>query len=49
MLTTEPTCAYFKHEAVPAGNAKDVFCCSTNNCNMDKALDQATKVLENGA
>ena len=49
MLTVQPVCAYYKTTGVASGFVKDVHCCSTNGCNMDKALDSTTKVLELGA
>jgi hypothetical protein len=45
MTTTKPVCAYYSGEAVKAGVAKDVYCCSTDNCNLDPMLDSRTKIM----
>ena len=49
MLTVKPVCDYYKNVGVPSGYVKDVHCCTSNGCNLDKALDTTTKVLQLGA
>jgi hypothetical protein len=46
MLTTTNVCNYYKSYAASAGFVSDVYCCSSNGCNLDKALDSATVMLE---
>ena len=46
MATTKPVCEYYKSYATSAGHVSDVYCCTSNGCNMDKALDSATVLLE---
>jgi hypothetical protein len=46
MLTTQPVCEYYKSYAASSGFVSDVYCCSTNGCNFDKAMDSVTRVME---
>lgn len=46
MLTTAPVCEYYKSYAASNGFVSDVYCCATNGCNFDKALDSVTRVME---
>lgn len=46
MLTTKPTCDYYKSYATQAGFVQDVYCCSSNGCNFDKALDSTSQLME---
>lgn len=46
MLTVKPVCEYYKTTGISNGFVQDVYCCSTNGCNFDKALDSHTQMLE---
>jgi hypothetical protein len=46
MLTTENVCDYYKNHATSAGFVQDVYCCSTNGCNFDKAMDSTTRLMQ---
>jgi hypothetical protein len=46
MLTTKNVCDYYKNHATSAGFVQDVYCCSTNGCNFDKAMDSTTQLMQ---